>query len=185
MATTVSGGWPFPNKIIDPAVLVLAIEGLEPWQLEFVALQGRDVADEQVPALAARHLKVDDVVQRDVLGDDRAPSGGIMGHGTGVSGASGLGGSVWSGAWPRSAASARPVAACAAIAGQPVRWPVRDLRRTDRRCPTPAARLAGVPRALTRWCVARGGGPARCAGQRSWPCGAAAGLAPSPPPLAP
>ena len=87
MATTVSGGMALPKHIIDPAVLVLAIEGLEPRQLEFVALQGRDVADEQVPALAARHLKVDDVVQRDVLGDDRAPSGGIMGHGTGVSGA--------------------------------------------------------------------------------------------------
>ena len=33
--------------------------------------------------------------------------------------------------------------------------PRRDLRRTDRRCPAPAARLAGVRRALTRWCVAR------------------------------
>ena len=41
-----------PEQIIDPAVLVLAIEGVEPRQLEFVALQGRDVADEQVPALA-------------------------------------------------------------------------------------------------------------------------------------
>ena len=40
-------------QIIDSAVLVLAIEGVEPRQLEFVALQGRDVADEQVPALAA------------------------------------------------------------------------------------------------------------------------------------
>ena len=76
-----------PEQIIDPAVLVLAIEGVEPWQLEFVALQGRHVADEQVPVLAARHVEVDDVVQRDLLGDDRAPSGGIMGHGTGVSGA--------------------------------------------------------------------------------------------------
>ncbi len=66
---------------------MLAIDGVEPRQREVVALQGRDVADEQVPALAARHLKVDDVVQRDVLGDDRAPSGGIMGHGPGVSGA--------------------------------------------------------------------------------------------------
>ena len=75
------------EHIIDPAVLVLAIEGVEPWQLEFVALQGRHVADEQVPVLAARHVEVDDVVQRDLLGDDRAPSGGIMGHGTGVSGA--------------------------------------------------------------------------------------------------
>ena len=83
-------GWmALPEQIIDSAVLVLAIEGLEPRQLEFVALQGRDVADEQVPALAARHLKVDDVVQRDVLGDDRAPSGGIMGHRTGVSGTDG------------------------------------------------------------------------------------------------
>ena len=44
----------------------------------------------------------------------------------------------------------------------------RDLRRTDdRRCPAPASRLAGVPRALTRWCVARGGGVMRCAGRRS------------------
>ena len=93
MATTVSGGWPFPNTSSTRAVLVLAIEGLEPRQLEFVALQGRDVADEQVPALAARHVEVDDVVQRDVLGDDRAPSGGIMGHGTGVSGSDGIGGS--------------------------------------------------------------------------------------------
>ena len=33
-----------PEQIIDPAVLVLAIEGLKPRQLEFVALQGRDVA---------------------------------------------------------------------------------------------------------------------------------------------
>ena len=32
-----------PEQIIDPAVLVLAIEGLKPRQLEFVALQGRDV----------------------------------------------------------------------------------------------------------------------------------------------
>ena len=47
MATTVSGGWPFPEQIIDPAVLVLAIEGGEPRQLEFVALEGRDVADER------------------------------------------------------------------------------------------------------------------------------------------
>ena len=76
-----------PEQIIDSAVLVLAIEGVEPWQLEFVALQGRHLADEQVPVLAARHVEVDDVVQRDLLGDDRAPSGGIMGHGTGVSGA--------------------------------------------------------------------------------------------------
>ena len=59
------------------------LRGVEPWQLEFVALQGRDVAAEQVQALAARHVEVDDVVQRDLLGDDRAPSGGIMCHGTG------------------------------------------------------------------------------------------------------
>ena len=58
-------------------------------------------------------------------------------------------------ACPCSAASARPVATCATIAGGPVRWAGRDLRRTDRRCPAPASRLAGVPRALTRWCVAR------------------------------
>ena len=63
------------------------LRGVEPWQLEFVALQGRHVAAEQVQALAARHVEVDDVVQRDLLGDDRAPSGGIMCHGTGVSGA--------------------------------------------------------------------------------------------------
>ena len=35
--------------------------------------------------------------------------------------------------WP--AASARPVAACTAIAGRPVVWPGRESRRTDGRCP--------------------------------------------------
>ncbi len=66
-------------------------------------------------------------------------------------------------------------------------WPGRDPRRTDERCPAPAApapRPRAGPRALTRCRGARGGGPARGAGRRGRSCGAADGLAP-PAPAAP
>ena len=63
----------------------------------------------------------------------------------------------------------------------PYSGPRRDMRRTDRRCPAPAARLAGVRRALTRWCVARGEGAGRCAGWQGRPGGAAGGLVPPAP----
>ena len=56
------------------------------------------------------------------------------------------------------------------------------------RCPATAAPghapVPGGPRILTRWCVARGGGAARCAGRRCGPGGAADGLVP-PAPAAP
>ena len=75
------------------------------------------------------------------------------------------------------------------------RWPARtrgpgcNPRRTDGRCPAtrlhpPGPRpraVAGGPCALKRWCVARGGGLARCAGRRVRPCGAAGGLVPPAP----
>ena len=41
--------------------------------------------------------------------------------------------------------------------------------------------VPGGPRILTRWCVARGGGAARCAGRRCGPGGAADGLVPPAP----
>ena len=70
------------------------------------------------------------------------------------------------------------------------RWPARTLG-LDATCGAqtggvrpPAARLAGVRRALTRWCVARGEGAGRCAGWQGRPGGAAGGLAP-PAPVAP
>ena len=47
--------------------------------------------------------------------------------------------------WP--AASARPVAACTAIAGRPVVWPGRESRRTDGRCP--ATRRLSVSNSLS------------------------------------
>ena len=66
--------------------------------------------------------------------------------------------------------------------------PVREPRRTGERCPATAAPPAACRcrgrRALTRWCVARGGGPALGAGRRCRSCGAADGLAP-PAPAAP
>ena len=65
-----------------------------------------------------------------------------------------------SGACPWSAASARHVATCAAIADRSVRvvWarPAAHRRAVSGHRPAP----------LTRWCVARGGGAARCAGRR-------------------
>ena len=73
--------------------------------------------------------------------------------------------------WP--AASARPVAACTAIADRPVRvgWarPAAHRRAVSGHRCLPARGREPVPRgtrALTRWCVARGGGAARGAG---WP----------------
>ena len=67
------------------------------------------------------------------------------------------------------------------------RCPVREPRRTDGRCPAPSApwpRAVAGGGALMRSCVARGGGPGRCAGRRDRPRGAAPGLAP-PAPAAP
>ena len=65
-----------------------------------------------------------------------------------------------SGACPCSAASARHVATCAAVADRSVRvvWarPAAHRRAVSGHRPAP----------LTRWCVARGGGAARCAGRR-------------------
>ena len=87
-----------------------------------------------------------------------------------------------------SATSARPVAACAAIAGRfvPV-GPVREPQRTDGRCPAPTAPkrradAGGTP--FTRCRVVRGGEVMRCARRRCRPRGAADGLAP-PAPAAP
>ena len=58
---------------------------------------------------------------------------------------------------------------------------VSGYRRPQARSRDP---VPGGPRILTRWCVARGGGPVRCAGRRCRPGGAADGLAP-PAPAAP
>ena len=91
-------------------------------------------------------------------------------------------GSVGPDACPCSAASARPVATCATIAGQPVTMGLDAIRGAQaggvRRPPSPQAVAAswcqgGAPRALTRWCVARGEGAARCAGRPCGPGGAA------------
>ena len=51
-------------------------------------------------------------------------------------------------------------------------------------CNNAAIPVPGGPRILTRWCVARGGGAARCARRQRRPCGAADGLVP-PAPAAP
>ena len=59
----------------------------------------------------------------------------------------------------------------------PYGGPGRAQRRTGRRCLAPVAGWRAC-RALTRWCVARGGGAVRGAGRRCRPCGAADGLAP-------
>ena len=58
---------------------------------------------------------------------------------------------------------------------------VSGYRRPQARSRDP---VPGGPRILTRWCVARGGGAARCAGRRCGPGGAADGLVP-PAPAAP
>ena len=87
-----------------------------------------------------------------------------------------------------SAALARPVAACATIAGRFVSV-ARARAAAHRRAvsghcrPRPRAG-AGGPCPLTRCRVVRGGGVMRCAGRRGRPCGAADGLAP-PAPAAP
>ena len=83
-------------------------------------------------------------------------------------------------------ASTRPVAACAAIAGRfaPVlAWAraAAHRRAVSGHCRPPAACRCRGRRALTRWCVARGGGPGRGAGRRGRSCGAADGLAPPAP----
>ena len=86
------------------------------------------------------------------------------------------GGSVGPGACPWLAASARPVAACAATAGpaRRVAWArVAAHRRAVSGDPRPLgpqrrAGAGGPDARLTRWCVARGGGAARCARR---PCG--------------
>ena len=69
------------------------------------------------------------------------------------------------------------------------RWPARTVgwtRPAAHRQAVSGPRLParGVPRALTRWCVARGGGAGRCAGWQGRPGGAAGWLAP-PAPAAP
>ena len=100
--------------------------------------------------------------------------------------------SVGRGACPGSAASARPVAACATIAGRPVLGGLDAIPgaqpggvRRPAAPPGPRPRaVAGGPCALMRWCVARGGGPARGAWRRGRPREAADGLAP-PAPAAP
>ena len=64
------------------------------------------------------------------------------------------------------------------------RWPARTVgwtRPAAHRQAVSGPRLPGVPRALTRWCVARGGGAGRCAGWQGRPRGAAGGLAPPAP----
>ena len=61
------------------------------------------------------------------------------------------------------AIAARPVAPSQAVSGP------RRRSRARRAC------------ALTRWCVARGGGAARCARRQRRPCGAADGLVPPAP----
>ena len=58
---------------------------------------------------------------------------------------------------------------------------VSGYRRPQARSRDP---VPGGPRILTRWCVARGGGAARCASRRCGPGGAADGLVP-PAPAAP
>ena len=54
-------------------------------------------------------------------------------------------------------------------------------RAVSGHCRPPAACRCRGRRALTRWCVARGGGAGRCAGRRGRSCGAADGLAPPAP----
>ena len=78
------------------------------------------------------------------------------------------GGSVGPGACPWLAASARPVAACAATAGRPVVWPGRESRRTDGRCPAtrgPSAR-GGEPVPGGRTRALRGGASHEAEGRR-------------------
>ena len=55
---------------------------------------------------------------------------------------------------------------------------VSGYRRPQARSRDP---VPGGPRILTRWCVARGGGPVRCARRQRRPCGAADGLVPAAP----
>ena len=55
---------------------------------------------------------------------------------------------------------------------------VSGYRRPQARSRDP---VPGGPRILTRWCVARGGGPVRCARRPRRPCGAADGLVPAAP----
>ena len=80
---------------------------------------------------------------------------------------------VWAAFWGRFA----DVAAAVGVArrGPTVGLAVRGSRPPGLRaavCPAPS-RPMSPPRALTRWCVARGGGVARCAGRRCGPGGAA------------
>ena len=120
----------------------------------------------RVPATGATHGDVGDCVGR-VRGYGRG--GGMARRVPAVGVALG-----WGGLGPASRPSSGDL-------GRHPGRAVSGYRRPQARSRDP---VPGGPRILTRWCVARGGGAARCAGRRCGPGGAADGLVP-PAPAAP